>query len=356
LNQDYIRKQMSVVKLQEFLRPLFFFFFTLTELAILWFGGTQTIRGQMTLGELLQFNVMIASLTFPILSLGWMMSLSQQGISAMNRINYILDYPVEDHSNKKTLQNQDLTIEVKNLTYYYPGESEPVLKNINLTVTPGQTLGITGPVGCGKTTLLNILTGLLKPPAGHVFVNGNDICDLDIEDFYKSVGVVSQDPFLFSRTLAENIGLARESLSREAIRQAADNAGLAKDIQGFHDGYDQPIGERGITLSGGQKQRTAIARALARCSPLQVMDDPLSNVDSRTEEQILHHLKANRCYHTMVLVSHRISVLKITDIIYVMENGTIAEQGSHGELMQLDGLYSRLARTQQMKIELEEGL
>ena len=350
LNKDYIKTQMAVVKVRGFLLPFFFFLFGVTELVILLVGGKQVIAGGMTIGELLQFNIMISYLTFPILSLGWMMSLIQQGISAMGRINYILDYPVEDPSKKKSLAaGREPVLTLKNLTYYYPGHSKAVLKNINLTVKPGQIIGITGPVGCGKTTLINILTGLLKPEPGQVFINGTDVRDIDLEDFYGKVAVVSQEPFLFSKTLAENIALGPRELSMEAIEKAAENAGLKKDIQSFHDGFSQAIGERGITLSGGQKQRVAIARALAKCAPLLVMDDPLSNVDSKTEESILKELSSHQCYLTLVLVSHRISVLKAADVIFVLDNGAIVEQGNHGGLMRKKGLYSRLAQLQRMQ-------
>jgi ATP-binding cassette subfamily B protein len=355
LNEDYIKKQMAVVKLQEFLRPFFFFIFSITELVILWVGGKQVINGQMTIGQLLQFNIMISYLTFPILALGWMMSLMQQGISAMGRINYILDQPEEDRERKKQLLADELEFYIKNLTYQYPGFAKEVLKNINLTVMFGQTIGITGQVGSGKSTLLNILTGLIKPDPGQVFVNGTDICEIDPQSLFRKVAVVSQDPFLFSRTVAENIALGPEEMSMEAIRKAAEDAGLKKDIQSFHDGFSQEVGERGITLSGGQKQRIAIARALGKCAPLLVLDDPLSNIDARTETRILKNLQSLHCYQTLIVVSHRISVLKTADVIYVLDDGTIVEQGTHRSLVRRkNGLYARLAKLQQMEMELEE--
>lgn len=354
LNEYYIKKQMSVVKLQGMLRPLFFFIFSITELVILYVGGKQVIAGQMTIGELLQFNVMISYLTFPILALGWMMSLVQQGISALGRINYILFHPVEDQSGKVGFSSNEPSVTLKKLSYSYPGHNDVVLKDIDITIPSGKTIGITGPVGCGKSTLLNIITGLLKPEKGRVFIDDIDVCDMKLEDYYSHVAVVSQEPFLFSRTVAQNIALGPHELSIEAVKQAADNAGLEKDIQAFHDGYDQAIGERGITLSGGQKQRVSIARALGKCAPLLVMDDPLSNVDSQTEERILDNLTTHKCYKTLIMVSHRISVLKKADVIYVMDDGRIVEEGNHGGLMHQNGLYSRLARMQQMEMELGE--
>jgi len=354
-NEEYIKKQMAVVKLQELLRPLFFFVFSISELIILWAGGKQVINGQMTMGELLQFNIMISYLTFPILALGWMMTLIQEGISALGRINYILHQEVEDGDNKKPLESDEPGFSVRDLTYRYPGHSETALENVTLTVKPGQIIGITGPVGSGKSTLLSILTGLIRPDRGRVFVDGTDICDIDPRDLYAKIAVVSQSPFLFSRSVAENIALGPEEVPMEVIQKAAADAGLSKDIEAFHDGLSQVVGERGITLSGGQKQRVAIARALSKCAPILVLDDPLSNVDARTEAHILQNLQSLRCYRTLIIVSHRVSVLRTTDIVYVFDNGTIAECGRHRSLVRRkNGFYARMAKLQQMEMELEQ--
>jgi ATP-binding cassette subfamily B protein len=356
LNEEYIKKQMAVVKLQEFLRPLFFFVFSVTELVILWVGGKQVINGQMTLGELLQFNIMISYLTWPILALGWMISLMQQGISALGRINYILDHPVEDGDKKKILELDEPSFCTRDLTYRYPGHSKEVLRNINLIIKPDQVVGITGQVGSGKSTLLNILIGLIKPEPGQVFVNGSDICEIEPRSLYDKIAVVSQEPFLFSKTVAENIALGPGEMPMKAIQKAAVDAGLSKDIQAFHEGLSQVVGERGITLSGGQKQRVAIARALGKCAPILVLDDPLSNVDARTEAQILQNLRSLRCYRTLIIVSHRISVLKGADVIYVMDDGAVVEKGKHRSLVRKKGTYARLAKLQQMEMELDERM
>lgn len=356
LNEDYIKIQMSVIKLQEMLRPLFFFVFSLSELIILWFGGSEVIHGRMTMGELLQFNIMISYLTFPILAMGWMMSLIQQGLSALKRVNYILEHPTVDPASKKALPipNHEIEINVKNLTYNYPNSSGEVLKSVNFNLEPGKIAGITGPVGSGKTTLINILTGLIPPERGQVFINGVDIVDIDIHSLNDKIAVVAQDPFLFSKSVAENISLGHEKMTRDAIGKAADDAGLTKDVRGFHDGFDQLVGERGITLSGGQKQRVAIARALSKCAPLLVLDDPLSNVDARTEARILENLRQVHCFNSLVIISHRISVLRNADCIYVMDDGAIVESGTHRSLVhRKNSLYARLAKLQQMEMELE---
>jgi ATP-binding cassette subfamily B protein len=349
LNEDYVRDQMAVVKLREFFWPFFVFLFTLTELVILLVGGHLVVKGEMTLGQLLQFSIMTAYLTFPVLSLGWIMSLMQQGISAMNRINYVLNHPLPEAGKQLPLRGNTMDYSLRNLHYRYPGSGRDALEGIDLDIAAGSTIGITGMVGSGKTTLLNILGGLLKPPPGTVFMNGKDILDLEAEDLYRNVAVVSQEPFLFSRTVAENIALGLDERDMVVIRDSSRKAGLENEIDSFADGFEQLVGERGITLSGGQKQRVAIARALVKCAPVLLLDDPLSNIDARTETKILKNLKELQCYTLLVLVSHRVSALKHADCIYVMDEGKIVEQGTHRGLLKKDGLYARLARLQQME-------
>ncbi len=356
LNQEYIDRNMAVVKLSEGLWPFFIFIFSLTELVILLVGGRQVIAGRMSIGELFQFNMMISSLTFPVLSLGWIMSLLQQGISAVTRINYILDQPVQETQGRQQLTDDKLEFKISNLDYRYPGSEQAVLKEVHLTIKPGQTVGITGMIGSGKSTLLLVMTGLLRPEPGMVFINGHDIRTLEPGSLNQKISVVSQDPFLFSRTLAENIALGlEEAPGMNRIEEAARNASLDRDILAFPDRYQQMVGERGITLSGGQKQRTAIARALCRKTPVLILDDPLSNVDSSTEERILGNLKSMNHSQTLIIVSHRISALKHADLILVMDKGAIVERGTHLSLMKKRGIYSRLALMQQLEVQLERN-
>jgi len=336
--------------------PLFIFFFSLTELVILLVGGRQVITGQLTIGELFQFNIMISALTFPILSLGWIMSLLQQGISALGRINYILDQPEEECENLRRLEDTELTFEVRGLDYSYPGAEHKTLNKIDLIIKQGQIIGITGMIGSGKSTLLMILTGLLKAEPGTVFINGRDIRSYNPESIFERISVVSQNPFLFSKTLSENIALSIEGEPTQAlVEEAVRNAGLETDVETFPDRYNQIVGERGITLSGGQKQRTAIARALFRRSPVLVLDDPMSNIDARTEEKILNNLKSLNHNQTLVIVSHRISALKNADRIYVMDQGSIVEQGSHASLLRKKGLYAKFALMQQLEKQLKRN-
>lgn len=350
LNREFLQRNMATVKIQEFLWPTFIFVFSLTQLVIIFVGGRQVITGAMSLGQLLQFNVMITTLTFPVLSLGWIMSMIQQGISAMGRINTILQGPVEQRSDWQRLHGPTVAFEVKDLSFSYAGHEKPCLRDVSLSISPGEFIGITGTIGSGKSTLVNVLTGLLKPVRGTVFVNGTDIRDIEPAALFQYFGIVSQSPFLFSRTLAENIAMGKDGApDHPQVKEAAELAGLGGDVASFPEGYGQMVGERGITLSGGQKQRTAIARALMKDSPIVILDDSLSSVDARTESTIIDNLRHLKGEKTLIVVSHRISPLKGADRIYVLEDGKIVEQGPHADLVTRGGLYERLVRYQQME-------
>ncbi|MGA2477909.1 MAG: ABC transporter ATP-binding protein [Spirochaetia bacterium] len=353
VNREFLQRNMATAKIQEFLWPTFIFVFSITQLVIIFVGGRQVISGAMTLGELLQFTVMITQLTFPVLSLGWIMSLIQQGISAMGRVNTILDGPVERRADWRAIEGQTVSFAVKGLSFTYAGQEKPCVKDVSLDIRAGEFIGITGTIGSGKSTLMNVLTGLLRPPRGTVFVNGTDIRDIEPAALFQRVGIVSQSPFLFSKTLAENIAMGSDGTGRlDRVKVSAESAGLAHDVASFPEGYGQMIGERGVTLSGGQKQRTAIARALMKDSPVVILDDSLSAVDANTEGKIIESLRRLKGEKTVIIVSHRISPLKGADRIYVMDEGKILEQGSHAQLLAQKGLYERLVRYQQMESSL----
>jgi ATP-binding cassette subfamily B protein len=362
LNREFLGHNMATAKIQEFLWPTFIFVFSITQLVIILVGGRLVISGAMTLGQLLQFNVMITTLTFPVLSLGWIMSLIQQGISAMVRVNTILDGPVERRDDWTRPEGLSVSFEVKDLHFAYTGQSRPILKGVTVSVKAGEFIGITGTIGSGKSTLVNLLTGLVKPERGTIFVNGRDIRDIEPAALFKKIGIVSQSPFLFSRTLGENIAMGKDGAGNGGdaaapsgsakVQEAAEMAGLAGDVASFPEGYSQMIGERGITLSGGQKQRAAIARALMKDCPVMILDDSLSAVDARTESTIIDNMRRLKGQKTLIVVSHRISPLKGADRIYVMDDGRVVEQGTHAELVEQGGLYERLVRYQQMEKSL----
>jgi len=356
LNQKYINANMHLVKWRGFLWPFFIFILSISELMVLFIGGKQIIEGKMSLGELLQFNMMIAYLSFPVLSLGWILSLIQQGISALTRINYILETPDLDSSNFVDIEGNKLVVEFKNVNYKHPETEKTILKNISFSIAPGETIGITGTIGSGKSTIAGIISGILKPSKNQVFVNKVDITKINPSSIFSKTALVPQEPFLFSRTIKENIAIGI-NVNDKKIEQAAETSGLTTDITRFKNKLDEMVGEKGITLSGGQIQRTAIARALIRESEITIFDDALSSVDAKTEELILDnlrkYLKSQNNNKSFILISHRISALKQTDRILVMDNGEIVQKGTHEQLKNKQGLYRKLALIQQLEGKLQ---
>jgi ATP-binding cassette subfamily B multidrug efflux pump len=350
LNREYISREMALVKRTGFLWPFFLLVISVTELVILLVGGKEIIAQRMSMGELLQFTVMMSYLTFPVLSLGWIMSLMQQGISAMKRIDYILSQPDAGVDRLKVLKGKDIEIKINRLGFRYPGGSREVLKDISLKIRPGQVVGIAGPVGSGKTTLLNLIGGILQPDRGMLFLNHFAVADLNPVSIMRKVSMVPQKTFLFSRSIEENILMAAVKNS-EKIRAVTRSAGLESDLNSFPEGLNQIVGERGITLSGGQKQRIAIARALMKKSPLLIFDDALSSVDSRTEFNILQDIIGNRTFKTFIFTSHRISSLRYADVIFVLKDGCVIEKGNHLELIRKRKWYYGMAKFQQLEEE-----
>ena len=356
LNQNYIKKNMVVESIQAFLWPFFITVFGLSELILLYVGGHEVIAGRLTLGELLQFKVMIMILAFPVLSLGWVMSLVQQGISAMERISLILDSNPEINSNSEPIQPlSENSVLCNNLSFRFPNHEENILKNINLECKPGQTIGITGPVGCGKSTLLELICGILKPQRGQLFISGKDVLDIDAEEQFKSFSYVPQNSFLFSMSVENNIALCDlpstgvlSDEQKEKVKKVSELAALDKDIQNFSDQYEEIVGEKGITLSGGQRQRVSIARALYKNLDFLIFDDSLSSIDAHTEKEILEHIKTLGKNRSMIIVSHKISSLRFSDCIYYMKNGEITEKGKHEELIAKDADYAKIVKLQKL--------
>jgi ATP-binding cassette, subfamily B, multidrug efflux pump len=353
LNEEYLKRQMKLVKFRGVMRPFFFFIFSIIEFVLLVVGGRQVIEGSLSLGQLLQFNTMVSVLIFPVLSLGWVMSLLQQGISAMERINTIFDHPVERRDDWRSLDGDPIDFSVRNLTFTYPNAAVPSLNDITLDIPSGSVIGITGGVGSGKSTLINLLAGLIKPERGMIRINGTDIRDIEPESLYRKLAVVPQEPFLFSATVAENINLGdSDQVDMERVRTAAQMASFDQDVEGFRDGYDQMVGERGITLSGGQKQRTSIARAWRKDGDVVIFDDSLSSVDSKTADSINRNMNTLKGKKTVIIISHRIDVIKDCDVIYVFHDGRIEENGTHDELVCNQGQYARIWELQNIEEKL----
>ena len=354
LNRRYIAANVGLARTRGVLWPLLQFMYGLATLLLLLLGGGAVIRGTLTIGELLQFAAIVGILTFPVLSLGWVSSLIQQGVSAMERIRAILDHPVAARpAHPLPVPAGPLAMTAHDVSYRFPNADRDALTGVNLTIHAGRTLGITGGVGSGKSSLVLLLAGIAAPSSGTLTFNGVDATAIDPHAYRGRIAYVPQEPFLFSATVAENIAMGSEQeVSRDRIVAAARLAAVDEDIARFPDGYDTMVGERGITLSGGQRQRVAIARALVRDSDLLIMDDALSSVDSDTETAILTSLRTLQASRTIVIVSHRVSALKLADRIAVMEGGTVVEVGSHKRLLRLRGRYARLAELQQLEAAL----
>ena len=354
LNRRYITANVGLARTRGVLWPLLQFLYGLATLLLLVVGGGAVIRGTLTIGELLQFATMVAVLTWPVLSLGWVMALIQQGVSAMERIRMILDHPVAPRpAAPVAVPAGPLAMIARDLSYRYPNADRTALAAVNLAIQAGETLGITGGVGSGKSSLVLLLAGIATPSGGSLAINGIDATAIDPIAYRGRIAYVPQEPFLFSATIAANIAMgSEEQVSRDQITAAARQAAIDADIDRFPDGYDTVVGERGITLSGGQRQRVAIARALIRASDLLIMDDALSSVDSDTETAILTNLRSLKTTRTIVIVSHRVSALKLADRVAVIDGGTVVEVGSHGQLLRSGGRYARLAELQQLEAAL----
>jgi len=311
------------------------------------FGAVFCVKGHMTSGEYIACISYNTMLVWPVRQLGRMISeMSKAGV-AVGRIAYIMDSEVEHDRDDAIDADMTGDISFNNINFAYDGCPQ-VLKNINFTVKAGTTLGILGGTGSGKSTLMCLLDRLydLPPECGNITVGGVDIADMKSESVRKNIGIVLQEPFLFSRSIADNIGITNDALTLTDIREAARAACLDEAVEGFTKGYDTFVGERGVTLSGGQKQRAAIARMLTQKTPIMIFDDSLSAVDTETDAKIRRELEAHFGNATVILISHRITTLQKADKIIVLEGGTISESGTHDELVALGGTYSKIYNIQ----------
>ena len=311
------------------------------------FGAVFAVRGQMTAGEYIAFVSYNGMLSFPIRRLGRMLSeMAKAGVS-LDRLAYVMDTPPE--ADRPGAVDADMTgdIRFENVRFSYE-EGHEVLKGVDVTVPHGTTLGILGGTGSGKSTLMLLLDKLYELPEewGRITVGGVDIRDIRTEHLRRNIAMVLQEPYLFSRSIADNIAMAGDRLGREEIERAARSACLAEDIRGFHDGYDTFVGERGVTLSGGQKQRTAIARALTQNVPIMVFDDSLSAVDNQTDARIRAALTERFGTATILIISHRITTLSQADQVIVLEDGRVCERGTPDELKSAGGTYQKIYEIQ----------
>ena len=350
-NQDYVDRSLSLVRVWGVFNPLLTFLLGLSSVGLLWYGGRQVIQGSMTVGEFVAFMAYLSMLTWPTIALGWVINIFERGSASMGRMNQIFQSrpEIRDESSS-TLSTLEGHIQVNNLTFSYNGT--PVLKNVSFEIPAGQTLAIVGRTGSGKSTLVNLLCRLYQVPEAGIFIDGSDINNIPLETLRTHIGYVPQETFLFSETVQQNIAFGRPEASLQSIQESAKISNIWPDIQEFPRKFETFVGERGITLSGGQKQRIAISRALLVNPRILILDDALSSVDTETEERILQGLSGEFSNRTVILISHRISTVKMADQILVLEKGEIVERGTHDELLKTEGHYATLYERQLLKKEL----
>ena len=355
ISEDYQKKNLALARMQAYSFPMMFLLTGLSVILVVYFGGVKVINNQFTYGNIAEFVVYLGQLTFPMIAFGWIINLIQVASPSMNRLMKIMntrpEIVVKDKAEIKELTGD---IEFRNVSFRYSEENPFVIKNLNLKIPNGTSLGIVGYTGSGKSTLINLICRLYDVSEGEILIDKINIQSIDLNILRRDIGVVPQESFLFSDSIASNIAYSSDTIEKDLMEESAKTSGLYKDIITFPDKFFTQIGERGITLSGGQKQRAAIARALYKNPKIIILDDSLSAVDTNTEEEILNSLKNTMKDRTSLIISHRISTLKSADKIIVIDKNKIAEEGTHKELLNYGGIYFGLYEKQLLEEEIRE--
>ena len=349
-NAAYQEKNMRLVRIWGLFFPLVTFLSGVTLLMLLWFGGRALIIGEISAGEFVATLSYLQMLIWPMMGAGFTVNMLQRGAASLARINEVLSAQSDITSppDGRTSIGRG-RIEIKDLSFFYSGETEPALHNVSIEIPAGTTLGILGRTGSGKSTLVDLIPRLLDPPAGTIFLDGTDVKRYDLDILRSVFGMVPQTTFLFSATVAENIRFADSTADDVTVHRFGEIAAMDTDVNDFPDGWNTVVGERGVTLSGGQRQRIAVARALLKNPPVLIFDDALSAVDTHTEERILSNITRERAERTTIIVSNRVSTLQEADQIVVLEDGRITDRGTHATLITRPGLYREVYFLQQQE-------
>ena len=354
-NADYLDASLGLVRIWRSFYPFLEFLVGVASVAVIGLGGWRVLQGEITLGTFTMFLYFLGMLTWPMIGMGVVVNITQRGIASLARLDELMRQRPTIAEGRDTRRDYDYlrgSVEWRDVTVRYPNSAEPALCGVSLQVPAGGSLALIGPVGSGKSTLANLVPRLLDPSEGSVCVDGIDVRRLPLELLRSSVGLVPQETFLFSRSIADNIALGAPLADGPDIRQAAESAALLAEADGFPEGLDTVVGERGITLSGGQKQRVAVARALLRSPSVVILDDATSSLDAETEHELLRSLRQGMQNRTVVIVTHRVTSARLADRIAVLQGGRVADSGSHEELLARGGVYARMHDRQRLEEEL----
>ncbi len=352
MGQTYVSDNLRLAGIQGTLFPVSGFIGNLSMLLVLFYGGRMTIAGIITVGDFVAFIAYLFLMTWPMMALGWVTNLFQRGVTSLSRIQGLLEEKpivkaheesLEEPSHARVLRGE---IRMENLSFVFPGQKRPALRDISLEITPGTFLGVVGRTGSGKTTLCQLLARLYPVREGALYFDGVDVNDLPLSTVRGSLAYVPQEVVLFSNTIAHNIAMGKKDAERGEIEAVARAASIHDEIMAMQDGYDTRIGEKGVNLSGGQRQRIAIARALLLDRPIIIIDDGLSAVDMETEHAIIRSIADYLTGRTCIVVSHRVAPLANAHKIIVLEEGRVVEMGSHGQLLERGGFYANIHRQQ----------